>query len=318
MKRRQNDLFKLPNSIFTAPLNATQLKVLAAFYSLRSRTIRNGKKYVKISQKSLKKMCGIKSTRTISDAANALCRLGYIERIDRYYDDYKRLGTFVYTIPVVSGRGFFFVSRRLFKYMLTSSQTRMYLFFCKCAESGSRWFWNSYNDICAALRLKRSAVIQTVKELCSIGLIKKRSVKKKDGSQSDNHYKVVTLKQPRIRIGQKKGRSRLAHSFFQLSKFVKPFYITILNQKPQIVKFICDYFFDSRGSPKICRSLYSTHFYTNRKKNKIKLYLKYRCNLGQNKKRKKQRKSLHHNRNPNHLQSRFNRRAAAHAAQKAA
>ena len=126
MKRRQNDLFKLPNSIFTAPLNATQLKVLAAFYSLRSRTIRNGKKYVKISQKSLKKMCGIKSTRTISDAANTLCRLGYIERIDRYYDDYKRLGTFVYTIPVVSGRDFFFVSRRFFKYMLTSAQTRMY------------------------------------------------------------------------------------------------------------------------------------------------------------------------------------------------
>ena len=109
MKRRQNDLFKLPNSIFTAPLNATQLKVLAAFYSLRSRTIRNGKKIVKISQKSLKKICGIKSTRTISDAANTLCRLGYIERIDRYYDDYKRLGTFVYTIPVVSGLDFFFV-----------------------------------------------------------------------------------------------------------------------------------------------------------------------------------------------------------------
>ena len=309
MKRRQNDLFKLPNSIFTAPLNATQLKVLAAFYSLRSRTIRNGKKYVKISQKSLKKMCGIKSTRTISDAANALCRLGYIERIDRYYDDYKRLGTFVYTIPVVSGRDFFFVSRRFFKYMLTSAQTRMYLFFCKCAESGSRWFWNSYNDICAALRLKRSAVIQTVKELCNIGLIKKRSVRKKDGSQSDNHYKVVTLKLPRIRIGQKKGRSRLAHSFFQLSKCVKPFYITILNQKAQIVKFICDISFPiiphflspplmlikfterrfkrrekaptgARGSPKIFSSLYSTHFYSNRSKKRLTLYSKYRCNLG--------------------------------------
>lgn len=280
MKRRQNDLFKLPNSIFTAPLNATQLKVLAAFYSLRSRTIRNGKKYVKISQKSLKKMCGIKSTRTISDAANALCRLGYIERIDRYYDDYMRLGTFVYTIPVVSGRDFFFVSRRFFKYMLTSAQTRMYLFFCKCADSTSKWFWNSYNDICAALRLKRSAVIHTVKELCSIGLIKKRSVRKKDGSQSDNHYKVVTLKLPRIRIGQKKGRSRLAHSFFQSSKFVKPFYNIILNQKAQIVKFICCYFFDSRGSPKICSSLYSTHSYSNRKKKRKYLYLKYRCNLG--------------------------------------
>ena len=40
-------------------------------------------------------------------------------------------------------------------------------------------------------------MIQTVKELCSIGLIKKRSVRKKDGSQSDNHYKVVTLKRLR-------------------------------------------------------------------------------------------------------------------------
>ena len=78
MKRRQNDLFKLPNSIFTAPLNATQLKVLAAFYSLRSRTIRNGKKYVKISQKSLKKMCGIKSTRTI---ATRHLRIHYSRRI---------------------------------------------------------------------------------------------------------------------------------------------------------------------------------------------------------------------------------------------
>ena len=81
-----------------------------------------------------------------------------------------------------------------------------------------------------------------------MGLIKKRSVKKKDGSLSDNHYKVVILKPPKRKIRQKKGRSCLALSFFQLSKFVKPFYITILNQKPQIVKFICDYFFDSRGS----------------------------------------------------------------------
>ena len=152
-------------------------------------------------------------------------------------------------------------------------------------------------------------MIQTVKELCSIGLIKKRSVRKKDGSQSDNHYKVVTLKQPRIRIGQKKGRSRLAHSFFQSSKFVKPFYNIILNQKAQIVKFICYISFPiiphflspplmltkfterrfkrrekaptgARGSPKICSSLYSTHLYSNRSKKRLTLYSKYRCNLG--------------------------------------
>lgn len=283
MKRRQKDLFKLPNSIFTANLSATQFKVIAALYSLRSRSIRNGYKYIKISQKSLKKICGIKSTQTISNAANALCRLGYIKRIDRYYDDYKKLGTFVYTLPVVTGRDFFFVSRRFFKYMLTSAQTRMYLFFCKCADSSTRWFWNSYNDICAALRLKRSAVIQTVKELCGIGLIKKRPVRKKDGSRSDNHYRVVILKPPKIKIRQKKGRSCLAPSFFQLSKCVKLFYSTILIHNARNVKCIHHIFFDCRGSPNKLSSLYSTHLYSNRKKKRIYLYLKYRCNLGRQK-----------------------------------
>ena len=52
MKRRQNDLFKLPNSIFTANLTPTQYKVIAALYSLRSRSIYKGNKYIKISQKA--------------------------------------------------------------------------------------------------------------------------------------------------------------------------------------------------------------------------------------------------------------------------
>ena len=47
MKRRQNDLFKLPNSIFTANLTPTQYKVIAALYSLRSHSIYKGNKYIK-------------------------------------------------------------------------------------------------------------------------------------------------------------------------------------------------------------------------------------------------------------------------------
>jgi DNA-binding MarR family transcriptional regulator len=280
MKRRQKDLFKLPNSIFTANLSTTQFKVIAALYSLRSRSIINGYKYVKISQKALKKICGVKSTQTISDAANALCRLGYIKRIDRYYDDYKKLGAFVYTLPVVTGRDFFFVSRRFFKYLLTAAQTRMYLFFCKCADSSSRWFWNSYNDICASLNLKRSAVIQTVKELCSIGLIKKRSVRKKDGSQSDNHYKVVTIKPPRIKKRNGKGRSYFALSFPQLSIFIKTLSNNIIKHEIIKVNTNRNKNFYCRGSPKKLSSLYSTHLYSNRKKKRNILYLKYRCNLG--------------------------------------
>ena len=116
-----------------------------------------------------------------------------------------------------------------------------------------------------------------------MGLIKKRSVKKKDGSLSDNHYKVVILMPPKRKIRQKKGRSCLALSFFQLSKCVKLFYNTILIQKARIVKLISYYFFETRGSPKIFSSLYSTHLYTNRKKKRLYLYLKYRCNLGRQK-----------------------------------
>ena len=304
MKRRHNDLFKMPNDIFQAPLNATELTVLAAVYSLRSRTVSRGKKYIKVNQKSIAALCGFKSTKTVSNAVNKLVRLGYIERIDRYYDDYKKLGSFVYTVPIIRGRAYFFVNRRFFKYHLSAAQTRMYLYCCKCAESRSMRFWNSYNDICSALHLKRSAVVQTIKELVIFGLLKKYKVRKKDGSYSDNHYKVVALKPPKRKIMRKKRRSRLALGFFRCCLCAA--YTTsnkkhkyIINQISEKVNTSPIIFF-SRGSPKICRSLYSTHFYTNRKKNKIKLYLKYRCNLGQNKKRKKQRKSLHHNRNPNH------------------
>ena len=210
MTRRHNDLFKMPNDIFDAPLNATELMVLAAVYSLRSRSIHKGVKYVRVNQKTIAALCGLKSTKTVSKAIDKLRRLEYIKRIDRYYDDYKKLGTYVYAIPVIKGRAFFFVNRRFLRFGLTSAQTRMYLYCCKCADSRSMRFWNSYNDICSALHLKRSAVIQTLKELVSVGLIKKYRVRKKDGSYSDNHYKVVALKPPRIRRRKGKRRSRFA------------------------------------------------------------------------------------------------------------
>lgn len=279
MMRRHNDLFKMPNDIFDAPLNATELTVLAAIYSLRSRTVSRGKKYIKVNQKTIAALCGLKSAKTVSNAVNKLVRLGYIERIDRYYDDYKKLGSFVYTVPVIRGRAYFFVNRRFFKYHLSAAQTRMYLYCCKCADSHSMRFWNSYNDICRELNLKRSAVIQTVSELLSFGLIKRYKVRKKDGSYSDNHYKVITLKPPKRKIKRKKRRSRFALGFSHKNICVKLFYRYIINQKREKVNTPCRYFF-SRGSPKIFPSLYSTHFYTIRRKNKIKLYLKYRCNLG--------------------------------------
>ena len=281
MKRRHNDLFKMPNDIFSAPLNATELMVLAAVYSLRSRSVYKGRKYVKVNQKTIATLCGLKTTATVSKAINKLLRLGYIERIDRYYDDYKKLGSFVYTIPVIRGRAYFFVNRRFFKYHLTAAQTRMYLYCCKCADSRSKRFWNSYNDICSALHLKRSAVIQTVKELIVLGLLKKYRVRKKDGSYSDNHYKVIALKPPRIRR-KRKRRSRLALDFSHANiTCVYSSIKYILNHKSKKVNTLRIYFFDLRGSPKIFSTLLVPTFNTNRERKRLQLYLEYRWYLGQ-------------------------------------
>ena len=282
MTRRHNDLFKMPNDIFDAPLNATELMVLAAVYSLRSRSIHKGVKYVRVNQKTIAALCGLKSTKTVSKAIDKLRRLEYIKRIDRYYDDYKKLGTYVYAIPVIRGRAFFFVNRRFLRFGLTAAQTRMYLYCCKCADSHSMRFWNSYNDICSALHLKRSAVVQTLKELVSVGLIKKYRVRKKDGSYSDNHYKVVALKPPRIRRRKGKRRSRFALGFSHSSICVKLFYSYILKHNRKNVNTLRIYFFDLRGSPKIYRSLLVPTFVTNRKRKRLVLYLEYRCNLGRN------------------------------------
>ena len=280
MKSRHNDLFKMPNRVFDAPLSANELRVLAVVYSLRSRCIRNGKKLVSVNQKTIASLSGLKTTKAVSNAMNTLCRLGFIERMDRYYSGYRRLDKYVYTIPVIKGRDFFFVNRKYLKLKLTAAQTRMYLYFCKCADSRSKRFWNSYNDICLTLNLKRSAVIKTVSELILLGLIKKYSVKKKDGSYSDNHYKVIALKPPRIRR-KRKRRSRLALDFSHANiTCVYSSIKYILNHKSKKVNTLRIYFFDLRGSPKIFSTVYSTHFYTNRKRKRFKLYSKYRVNLG--------------------------------------
>ena len=82
---RKYDLFKMPNNIFEAPLTATELRVMAVIYSLRSRSICKGKKYIKINQKAIASICGFKSTATVSKAVDSLCRYGYL-RIERFYD----------------------------------------------------------------------------------------------------------------------------------------------------------------------------------------------------------------------------------------
>lgn len=275
-----NDLFRMPNKIFdmNMRLSATELTVLAALYSLRGVCYKN-KKYIRISQKAIATMTGL-TPKTISRIIDKLNRLNLIFEVRRYFVDEHKLGTYHYTLPVVK-YNYFFVSRRIFKLSnkLTASEFRMYLFCCKCADSRTMQFWNSFNDICNQLNLHRSSVIATLKSLIKKGLINRYRVKKKDGSYADNYYQINTILINKPKIQRKKRRyfSWLTSIFpfrfvFDLDIFKSK---SIVHNLHKTVK--C--FSLSRGSPKIYTSVRSTHLYTNRKKNNIKLYLKYRCNL---------------------------------------
>lgn len=276
---RSNELFKMPNTIFDMNLTSTELTVLTAMYSLRGVCYKN-KKYVRISQKAIATMTGL-TPKTISRIIDKLNRLNLILEVRRYFVDKHKLGTYHYTLPIVK-YNYFFVSRRIFKLSnkLTASEFRMYLFCCKCVDSRTMQFWNSFNDICNQLNLHRSSVIATLKSLIKKGLISRYRVKKKDCSYADNYYQINTIliRKPKI---QRKKRRRYSS---RLSIFPFRFVLGIFKSYKGIVhnlhKTVKSYFFISRGSPKIYTSVRSTHYLlnTNRRKN-IKLYLKYRCNL---------------------------------------
>jgi predicted transcriptional regulator len=179
-------------------------------------------------------------------------------------------------------KNYFFVDRKIFKHKLTSAQFRMYLFFCKAANPSNKRCWNSFNDIANALGIKRTVVVKTVKELISMKLIRKYRIKKSDGSFSDNHYKVIPLQYTyKFRKRKRPCRSLLRQG---LNICYKLAYASSLTSVKQTVAFVKrksrkNLFFVTRGSPFFCSTYDSTHFYTNRKKNRIRLYLKYRCNL---------------------------------------
>ena len=84
MKRGElmnRNLFKMPNDIFGGKLSAGEIKVLAALYSLRSKSIYRGQKYVKVNQATIARICGFSSARTVSSAIAKLSLYGYIRAI---------------------------------------------------------------------------------------------------------------------------------------------------------------------------------------------------------------------------------------------
>lgn len=182
--------FKINNNIFATNeqgeqiLTPTQRQVLVMMYSVDI----NGKGWVKIRQSRLAEMCNC-SVATIKRAIDQLIEKGYIYNKMRTERNDRWLGTYIYILPKVAKKGYFYVNRNALK-VLNSVQTRMYLYFCMCARNAKKDFWHSFNDIANTLHLKRNAVIKTIKELVNLKVINKDVRKTSMGDYAENYYTI--------------------------------------------------------------------------------------------------------------------------------
>lgn len=182
--------FKLNNNIFATDadgkqiLTPTQRQVLAMMYACDV----NGKGWVKVRQSRLAEMCRCSVT-TVKRAIDELIAKRYIYNRIRSERHDKWLGTYIYILPKIVTNGYFYVNRKALE-LLNAVQTRMYLFFCKCARSFKKDFWHSFKDIANELHLQRNSVIRTIKELVELKVINKEVRMTSAGDYADNYYTI--------------------------------------------------------------------------------------------------------------------------------
>lgn len=246
----------MSNHIFDYKLSSKTIAVYAALMSVYSNSYNH--KVISIKQSSLCEKTGIKSEETVAKHIGILIRLGFIESVSRHIKRNGDYGTYHYTLKLPQEQGNYFYVPRSIIGKLNPVQLRVYLFICKCKDNKTGECWNSYNDFAKALHTKRSNVIATIKELVALKVIEKIMVIKKDGSYSDNHYRladVVTV----IVTYFKKKKNRLVNSLFSLKNNlieIKSRYANYLQGNYCTANSLCQVlFFIIRGSPFILASL---------------------------------------------------------------
>ena len=214
--------FRISNNIFDYGLTANELHIYTVMCSVYSNSYHHD--IITIKQSTIAEKCGIKTTETVSRGISSLCKKGLIRRVQRFVKRNGDMGTYHYTLTLPhSNERYFFVPRSIIG-KLNSVQMRLYLFICKCLDSKTGECWNSYTDISNALKVKRSAVIETIKELISLQVIERIKVLKKDGSYSDNHYrlfeKVITTVVVFFKKSIKRKESRCSQHRLSLSNIL--------------------------------------------------------------------------------------------------
>jgi len=189
----------MPNEVIekyrTREITAVNVAVYAALCSLR-------REYdgVRVSQKRLAAMCGVKSEKTVAKSVERLYNSGLIVNIiTPVTDNVKKYETSIYQLKLLPDSGFFLAPRAIFIHTqilqtpITPKMFAIYLFMCRACSTEYMKSWNSYNDIRENLGFckgQKSEIMRLISRLVICGLLKK-TVRQINGVFVDNIYRVT-------------------------------------------------------------------------------------------------------------------------------
>ena len=180
---------RIPNSFLTDFKSPSDLKLVCVFYSLiHANTEKNLLGYViTVKQEVLANLCGC-SVSTVKRSIASLRRLGFIKSQKRIVLEKDRLGAYMYTIADVPVQRNYFVLERSLIRKVNGQAFKVYAMFCKLADSKTRSFYQSLNDLSRMICMDKKDVIKAIKKLISLKLIRKRRRLTGNGDFTDNTY----------------------------------------------------------------------------------------------------------------------------------
>ncbi len=198
-------MIRIPNEFVNLFPKPTELKVACAFYSLININTESdvlGNYRLSVSQKTLAKLCGC-SIITINRTVSKLMKKGFIMSQTRPVTNRKALNgaymldKYTYTIRSYYQNSSYFCLDKSILRRIKGQTFKVYVFFCKLADSLTRTFFHSLKDLSCDTTLKtwfisRKEIGKAVRELVSRKLIRKIKKRTPFGDYTENTYVIHT------------------------------------------------------------------------------------------------------------------------------
>ena len=205
--------FKLPNSIFSLDLKASELTVLAYLCSIHRSQHQT---YAVAKYEAIAQACGYASRDSAQGAVAALAEKGLVTVVPRYNTFTGVTLANGYILHLPPSGGYFRVDRQCFRAVTARAGTTgaaVYLYILRCVNK-ARTAFPSLSNIRHAVHLTITTVIKKIRALEEALMVHKQNRRKLDGSFTHNLYTLLISVIRPAESGQKKKHA--------LSKRVSP------------------------------------------------------------------------------------------------